>query len=288
VHPVALIGANGQLGTDLRRHSPPGREVISTTREQLDVRDHDRVNEFVQDLRPDVIVNTSAFLNVDRCEDEADEAYAVNDEAVRNLAAAADRAGSCLVHMSTDYVFDGAQREPYGEDAPTNPLNVYGRSKLAGEQHVRELCRRHVVVRSSGLYGVAGSSGKGGNFVRTMLRLGHERGEVAVVTDQVLGPTNTADLAQTMWRIIEGGAQGLYHVTSSGSCSWFDFARAIFELSRMQVTVRPIDSATLAARAARPPYSVLDNSKLERDGFGRMRSWREALASHLEALGSLT
>lgn len=284
---VVVIGANGQLGTDLRRHQPPGREVVPLTREQLDVRDHDRVNALVGDMRPDVIVNTSAFLNVDRCEDEAELAYTVNADAVRNLALAADRAGSCLVHMSTDYVFDGKASEPYKEEAPTAPLNVYGRSKLAGERHVREFCRRHLVVRSSGLYGLAGSSGKGGNFVQTMLRVGRERGEVAVVTDQVLGPTSTADLAEMIWRLIDGRAQGLFHVTNSGACSWFDFARAIFDLSDMEVAMRAIDSATLAARARRPSYSVLDNSKLQRDGFGRMRPWREALASHLEALGSL-
>jgi dTDP-4-dehydrorhamnose reductase len=288
VSKIVLIGANGQLGTDLRRHSPAGRDVISLTHEQLDVRDHDHVNRFVSDSRPDVIVNTAAFLNVDRCEDEVDTAFAVNADAVRNLALAADGAGSCLVHISTDYVFDGRAREPYEEEAPVAPLNVYGRSKLAGERHVREICRRHLVVRSSGLYGVAGSSGKGGNFVTTMLRVGREKGEVAVVDDQVLAPTSTADLALRLWRMIDGRAQGLFHVTNSGACSWFDFARSIFELSAMNVVVKPIDSATFAAKARRPAYSVLDNSKLEREGFGRMRPWREALASHLQALGSLT
>jgi dTDP-4-dehydrorhamnose reductase len=221
---------------------------------------------------------------VESSEGEVDAAFAVNAVAVRNLAIEADAIGARLVHISTDYVFDGGSRVPYTEEAAPGPLNVYGNSKLAGEFFVRGLCRRHLVVRSSGLYGVAGSSGKGGNFVRTMLRLGAEKGEVSVVTEKVLTPTNTLDLAGMIWRLVDGGAQGVLHVTNGGSCTWNEFARAIFELSGMQVAVHPTDSASVGSKARRPAYSVLDNTRLEREGYGAMRPWREALASHLKLI----
>jgi dTDP-4-dehydrorhamnose reductase len=284
---VLLIGANGQLGTDLRSSSGD-RTVIPLTRSELDIRDDRRIAEVLGELRPDVIVNTAGFVNVELCEVEVEAAYSVNAHAVRNLAIEAEKIGAYLVHISTDYVFDGASRVPYDENAPAQPLNVYGRSKLEGEAHVRSLARRHLIVRSSGLYGAAGSSGKGGNFVRTMLRLGKEKGEVSVVTDQVLTPTNTVDLARAMWWLIDREVHGVFHVTNGGSCSWFEFARAIFELRGLDVAVHPTDSATLGYRARRPAYSVLDNGKLMHAGFDRMRPWREALASHLESLGSLT
>ena len=283
-----LIGAGGQLGTDLRREAGPDRELISVTHGDLDIRDEGAVARELGRHRPATIINTAAYVNVDQCEIHKEMAYAVNGKAVRNLALQAESIGAGLVHISTDYVFDGARRDPYPEEAPARPLNVYGKSKLEGEQHVRTICRRHLIVRSSGVYGLAGSAAKGGNFVGTMLRLGKEKGEVTVVDDQVLAPTNTVDLAQMIWRLVDGDAQGVFHVSNAGSCSWFDFASAIFELSDLRVEVHPTDSASYGARARRPAYSVLDNSKLEREGFGRMRPWREALASHLESLGSLT
>jgi dTDP-4-dehydrorhamnose reductase len=284
---ILLIGANGQLGSDLLKTSGD-RKVISMTRSDLDIGDYGRVAKVLGETRPDVVVNTAAFVNVEECEIHKEMAYAVNSKAVMHLATQSERIGARLVHISTDYVFDGSRRSPYPEDAPTRPVNVYGKSKLKGEQHVRTICRRHLIVRSSGLYGVAGSSGKGGNFVRTMLRLGKEKGQVSVVTDQVLGPTNTADLARAVWWLVDQEAQGVFHASNSGSCSWFEFARAIFELRRMDVAVHPIDSATLGYRARRPPYSVLDNGKLMKAGYSGMRPWRDALASHLESLGSLT
>jgi dTDP-4-dehydrorhamnose reductase len=281
---LLLVGAHGQLGSDLRKAAPADVDLKPLAREDLDILDFARTRDLIERTRPDVIINTAAYVNVDRAEEEPDAAFALNSEAVRNLAEAAERAGARFVHISTDYVFDGRARSPYREDDEASPINVYGRSKLEGESHVREICTRHLIVRSSGLYGLAGSSGKGGNFVTTMLRLGRERGQVSVVNDQVLTPTSTADLAAMLWRLVDGEAQGLLHVTNAGECSWFDFARAIFELSRLEVMVKPIDTATFGAKAPRPAYSVLDNSRLERDGFGRMRPWREALTQHLHGM----
>ena len=286
---VVVIGGNGQLGHDVTRaFAEEGHAVTSLTHQDVEVSSLESVRESLNELKPEMVVNTSAFHHVEKCEAEPALAFAINAIGARNLAQVTKDAGATLLHISTDYVFDGAAHAPYPEDARTGPLNVYGKSKLKGERHVQALCRRHVIVRSSGLYGVAGSAGKGGNFVRTMLRIGADKGEVSVVTDQTLAPTSTNDLAKVIWRLIDRDAQGLFHVTNSGACSWFEFAQAIFELRDMSVEVHPIDSITLGYRARRPAYSVLDNARLDHDGYGVMRPWREALARHLEALGPLT
>ena len=274
---VLLLGAGGQLGTDLVG-AARDRAVTGLTHADLDITDRDAVLRTVERLHPDVIVNAGAYVDVESCETNRERAFAVNAEGVRHLA----DTGVRLVQISTDYVFDGTAHAPYGEDATPNPINVYGASKLAGEQ----FARGHLIVRTSGLYGVAATRAKG-NFVSTMLRLGRERGEVEVVADQVLAPTSTADLAPVLWRLVDAGARGLYHATNAGQCSWFQFACAVFELAGMKVKVTPIDSAAFGAKAARPAYSVLDNGKLEREGFGRMRPWRDALGAHLRLVAGL-
>ena len=284
--PIVLLGANGQLGTDLsRQFQSETRELVALTRQDVDVRSHEQVALTMERLRPGVIVNTAAFHKVEACEDDVEQAFAVNCIAVRNLARVADRLGSYLVHLSTDYVFDGEGRTPYAEDSPPNPINVYGASKAAGEFFVRNSCRRHLIVRSSGLFGLAGSSGKGGNFIQTMLRLGRERGVVSVVTDQILSPTYTADLADMIWRLVAAESQGVYHVTNRDSCSWYEFARSIFELSGVPSEVQPVTTASMNSTVRRPRYSVLANRRLESTGFGLMRPWSQALDSYLQAAG---
>jgi dTDP-4-dehydrorhamnose reductase len=197
----------------------------------------------------------------------------------------ADRLNAGLVHISTDYVFDGEKGAPYTETDPPNPINAYGTSKAAGEYFVRSLCKRHLVIRTSGLYGLAGSSGKGGNFVQTMLRLGRERQTVSVVTDQTLSPTFTLDLARMITLLIEGGAQGLFHVTNAGHCSWNEFAQAIFELAGESVHTEPITTASMGTAVRRPRFSALANNRLSEFGFDQMRPWRDALASYLHPAG---
>ncbi len=283
---VLVLGAGGQLGSDLLKLAGR-RAVTGLGHPYFDIRDRELLRSAIAARHPDVIVNAAAYVDVEGCETNRELAFAINAEAVRNLAEEAYRAGALLVHLSTDYVFDGARREPYPEDAVPAPINVYGASKLEGENFVRASAPRHLIVRSSGLYGTSATRAKG-NFVRTMLRLGRERGEVSVVEDQVLTPTNTVDLAGLLWRLVDGGAEGTYHATNAGSCSWFEFARAIFEIAGIDVRMKAIDTTTLGYRARRPAYSVLDNSKLESAGFGHLRPWREALAAHLEALAPLT
>jgi dTDP-4-dehydrorhamnose reductase len=185
------------------------------------------------------------------------------------------------VHVSTDYVFDGAKRAPYVEGDRPNPLNVYGVSKLAGEYAVLNAGGEHQVVRSSGLYGVRPCRAKGGNFIDTMFRLAAERDEVRVVNDEVLTPTFTADLAGQIRTLALEGPPGLYHATNQGSCSWFEFAQAIFELGRLRTPLRPTSVAEFGAPVRRPFYSVLDNAALRAAGLDRMRPWREALADYM-------
>jgi dTDP-4-dehydrorhamnose reductase len=281
--PTVLIGANGQLGSDLARGAGSKRRLVALCRADLELRDHDQVARTLEAIRPAVIVNTAAFHKVEACETDVEQAFNVNCVAVRNLAQVANSLEARLVHMSTDYVFDGESDVPYAEGAAPNPINAYGNSKVAGEFFVRNICRHHLIIRTSGLYGVAGSSGKGGNFVQTMLKLGRERGRVSVVRDQVLSPTYTYDLANMIWALVDAQAEGLFHVTNRGSCSWFEFARAIFELSGMSVDIQPVTTDEMGGTVRRPRSSVLANARLESSGFELLRPWHEALANYLEA-----
>jgi dTDP-4-dehydrorhamnose reductase len=286
---IVILGTNGQLGTDLQT-TLKGQSVVPLTHADLDVCDAARVRTVIRDLRPDVLINCTAFHKVDVCEEEPEMSFAVNATAVYELARLARDLACTFIHFSTDYVFDGWARVPYTEDAPPNPLSVYGASKLAGECLTRNFCPRHFIIRSTGLYGVAGSSGKGGNFVETMIRLGKSGNPVRVVDDQVMTPTPTADLAVSVAALVERDARrqvpyGLYHVTCAGQCSWFHFAKAIFELCGLRVDLSPITTAESGSKACRPAFSVLDHGRWIRAGFQELRPWREALGDYLRAKG---
>jgi dTDP-4-dehydrorhamnose reductase len=284
---ILLTGANGQLGRDLAR-AFHGDDLIPLTRAELDVTDAGRVQATILAARPNLVVNTAAYNRVDDAEREVVQAFAVNAIGTRNLALACRAAGAVLVHFSTDYVFDGAKDEPYLEDDMPRPLNVYGVSKLAGEYFVRALTPNHFLVRTSGLYGVAGSRSKGGNFVETMIRLGREQPVVRVVADQVLTPTYTVDLAAAVRSLITTRCYGLYHVTNGGQCSWYDFARAIFEAGDVTARLEPISSAAYGAPAVRPRYSVLTHRALLQAGLADLRPWQEALAAYLVERAEVT
>jgi len=285
---VVIIGSKGQLGTDLHPALSAFR-VTGLTHGELDVCDLERARAVLGELRPDVVINTSAYHKVDVCEDEPAASFAVNATGAYNLARLAAGLEFTLLHFSSDYVFDGRGRVPYREDDLANPISVYGTSKLAGENLVRAFCPRHFVIRSTGLYGVAGASGKGGNFVETMVRLG-KAGPVRVVDDQVMTPTATADLARAVAALLAaegrpGVPYGLYHITSTGQCSWFAFAKSIFELCAMDVDLSPITTAQSGAKARRPAFSVLGHGKWIEAGFAELRPWRDALADYLRAKG---
>jgi dTDP-4-dehydrorhamnose reductase len=281
---VLIIGGRGQLGTDLVDVMSDWT-VIPTTRAELDVCDFAGTRGKIADIQPELVVNTSAFLRVDDCEEEAEQAFLVNAHAVRNLAHACAQQDCALVHFSTDYVFGGDRHVPYTERDLPAPLGVYGASKLAGEHFAQAYCPRHFVVRTCGLYGVAGSSGKGGNFVETMLRLAREGKPIRVVADQVLTPTYTRDLAMKVKELVHGRAYGLYHITNSSSCSWFEFAAKIFELAGFRADLAPTTTAAFAARAMRPAYSVLAHTRLLAAGLEDMRPWHAALEDYLRAKG---
>lgn len=283
---AVIIGSNGQLGTDLRPALADFR-VTGLTHADLDVTDPARARTVLTELRPDVVINTSAYHKVDLCEDEPAASFAVNATGVYELARLAAELDFTLVHFSTDYVFSGAGSTPWRETDLPGPISVYGASKLAGETLARAYAPRHYVIRTTGLYGVAGASGKGGNFVETMLRLG-KAGPVRVVDDQVMTPTATADLAAAVAALLRRESEvayGLYHITSGGQCSWYQFAKTIFEMTGLAVDLSPITTAESGSKARRPAFSVLDHGKWMAAGFAELRPWPEALADYLRAKG---
>ena len=284
---VAVIGANGQLGADVMAAcAARGLHAVGLTHAEIELADAESVSAALDRAGADVIVNTAAMHNVETCEREPDRAFMINAIGVRSLAQAAERRGAKLVHISTDYVFDGAQRRPYVETDAPRPLNAYGVSKLAGEHFVTTLAPQHFVVRTSGLYGSNPSRAKAGglNFVRLMLKLGKEKGRVRVVADEFVTPTYAADLAEQILDLAETPAYGIYHATSGGSCSWNEFAREIFRLAAPDTIVEDACAADFPRPVARPLYSVLDNAGLKRLGIDRMADWRDALGRYLTAL----
>jgi dTDP-4-dehydrorhamnose reductase len=277
---ISILGANGQLGQDLTE-ALAGHDVLGMTREDFDVTDHARARAAIVESRPDAIVNLTAYHRVDDCESQAELAYQVNALAVLNLVRIANDLDASLTHFSTDYVFDGASMTPYTEASEALPLSVYGNSKLAGEYLVRSAARKYFVVRTCGLYGRAGSRGKGGNFVETMLSKARNGDRIQVINDQTVTPTATADLARQMAALLPTRHYGLYHATNEGACSWFEFASAIFQIAGIEANLQPTTSELYKSPAPRPRYSVLENKKLKDLGLNCMLHWREALAEYL-------
>ena len=288
---ILLIGANGQLGHDLVK-SLAQHHVLSTARGgteddsssaaiALDVTNTNEVRSTLNGFAPEVVVNCAAFHRVDDIEKDASQALAVNAHAAHQLALACREVDAALMHISTDYVFDGAKRAPYVESDLPNPLSAYGASKAAGESLIRVAWPKHYIVRTCGLYGIAGASGKGGNFVNTMLRLAGNDKPIKVVGDQMCTPTFTQDLARQLAALIETNAFGTYHITSDGETTWHDFAAEIFRIAKLKPDLQPTTSAEFNAPAKRPSYSVLENRALKSLGIDCMRPWREALAEYL-------
>jgi dTDP-4-dehydrorhamnose reductase len=276
---IVVTGANGQLGQELvRQLQQTNFELYPFTKSDLDITNGNIVNEVITKIKPDIIINAAAYTKVDQAEVEEETAYLVNAFGQRNLAVAAEKVGAKICYISTDYVFDGNSTVPYREYDQTNPLGVYGKSKLVGEELTKSLCSRYFIVRTAWVYGEFGQ-----NFVKTMLRLAKEKEEIGVVNDQIGAPTYTVDLARFIIELVQTEKFGIYHCTNSGSCSWYEFAKAIFEESNISVKVNPITTEQFPRPAERPKYSVLDNFAMKVNGFPMLRHWREALKEFLKS-----
>lgn len=275
---LCIIGAKGMLGRELVRLCSEGPLAIFAKMHALDIEEIDisaptSVSAVFGRLCPRVVINAAAYTDVDGCESHEDRAMSVNAEGPANLARACRESGARLVHVSTDYVFDGSKMSPWLPDDPVRPINVYGRSKAAGDENVRRLLPNHAIVRTSWLFGVHGK-----NFVRTILQLSMNREEVTVVTDQIGRPTFAADLAEALLRMAAADCTGTYHFANAGVCSWNELACEIVRLSGRRCRVLPMLASQLERPAARPAYSVLDTGRIERDLGIRPRHWKEALA----------
>ncbi|TWT12894.1 dTDP-4-dehydrorhamnose reductase [Reyranella sp. CPCC 100927] len=280
---AAVIGANGQLGTDLAAAlEQESYDVARITHADLEIGDPAAVRTVLGQVRPNIVINTAAMHNVEACEQEPERAYQVNSIGARALAQYCAENGVYLLHVSTDYVFDGKKKKPYVEtDAPL-PLNVYGNSKVAGESFVLSTGDTGAVLRVSGIYGTNKCRAKGGlNFVQLMLKLADEREEVRVVDDEILTPTNTIDIARQVVRLCDARAPGLFHGTAHGQCSWYRFAQEIFSLAGKGVRLLPARPGEFPAKVPRPSYSVLENQALKSLGLDVMSDWESGLKRYL-------
>lgn len=281
---VVVIGATGQLGADCVE-AFAGERVVGLSHAEIEIDEEGSLRRVLPALAPDVVVNTAAFHDVPACEREPERAYRLNALAPRRLAHLCRELGARLVHISTDYVFDGERRTPFRESDRPAPLNAYGISKLAGEYEVLAAGGRHQVVRSSGLYGVRPCRGKGGNFLDTILARAAGDPVVRVVDDEVLTPTWTGSLARQLRILALEGPDGLFHATDHGSCSWFEFTRELFALAGVRTPLEPIAARDRPSAVRRPRYSVLENAALAACGLDRMRPWQESLAECVRRRG---
>ncbi|HET9838422.1 MAG TPA: dTDP-4-dehydrorhamnose reductase [Candidatus Angelobacter sp.] len=280
---VAVLGANGQLGHDVASvFAAEGSTVTSLTHEQVEVSSLESVQAALASVLPDLVINTAAFHHVEKCEADPARAFAVNAAGARNVAQVTERLHLPLIHISTDYVFDGAKRSPYTEEDQPLPLNVYGNSKFSGEHFVRSINPRHFVVRVSAIYGENPCRAKGGlNFVDLMLKLSQERDELRVVDDEFVTPTPTLQVAQQLLELGRSQEYGLYHATAEGQCSWYEFAAAIFQMTGTRVRLERARPGEFPAKVPRPKYSVLENQALKRRSLNVFTAWEEGLSHYL-------
>ena len=276
---ILITGADGMLGSDLNRILSENHEVILTDILSLDITDLKQVKTHFNRYEPDIVINSAAFTDVDGCESKQKLAYDVNSIGPENLAIASREINSKLIHISTDYVFNGENDKPYIENDKTDPINVYGETKLKGEELIRNTFDNHIILRTSWLYGIYGN-----NFVKTMLELSKSHDEISVVNDQRGSPTYTHDLAIAISESLENDLNGTYHLTNSENCTWFVFAKKIFELSDIEVDVKPVATDEFPRPAKRPKYSVLNNGKWKKSGLTPLRSYKQALNDFLMAL----
>lgn len=274
---ILLLGHKGMLGSDLLLRLRRKYEVIGLDKEEIDITSLPACEEVVQENEPDIVINAAAYTDVDDCENAQGKCFAINAEAVMNIAVSCRKKNIRIVHFSTDYVFDGIGKEPYKEDHPCNPLNVYGTSKLAGENYLRELSDNYILIRTAWLYGKNGK-----NFVRTILDKAATTDKLEVVDDQIGSPTYTRDLAVAVDLLLERNIKGIFHITNRGNCSWFQFACKILQAGGITgVQVLPIKTDQLMRPARRPCYSVLSMQKFIAATGKTMQPWQLALQDYL-------
>ncbi|AFZ12674.1 dTDP-4-dehydrorhamnose reductase [Crinalium epipsammum PCC 9333] len=285
---ILIVGSAGQLGQELQQTLIPYGEVVAVDRKTLDLSQPDQIRELVQQVQPQIVINAAAYTAVDQAEKEPETARMINAIAPTILAQEVEKLKAILIHVSTDYVFDGSKNHPYTEEDITNPLSIYGQSKLAGEQGIQENCQSYLILRTAWVYGAYGKS----NFVKTMLRLGSEREEVRVVTDQIGTPTWAKDIADAIAQVTSLKPDpGIYHYTNSGVASWYDFAVAIFEEAKNLVPLKvqrviPITTSEYPTPAQRPTYSVLSCRKISSVLNTNPPHWRQELRQMLKSVNS--
>ncbi|BBB91622.1 MAG TPA: dTDP-4-dehydrorhamnose reductase [Methylomusa anaerophila] len=277
---ILVTGAKGQLGQEISRQMDADQQLILTDIDNLDITNQDKVRSVFQEVKPQAVIHCAAYTNVDGAEQDFDGAYKVNVIGSQNLASQCLEHHARMVYISTDYVFDGQGTRPYREFDPTNPLSVYGKTKLYGENIIREILGRHYIVRTSWLYG------DGHNFVRTMLRLAKEKKQLRVVSDQIGSPTNSKDLVWAIRQLLLTDAYGVYHGSGNGACSWYEFAVKIFAFAGVNIAVEPITTGEYLLPATRPAYSVMENYMLKMAQGDPFRLWEEALEDYLCDLNS--
>lgn len=274
---VLVTGAEGQLGSDLVLLLVlSGYKVFGMGKSELDITNEEEVNKVVSFLKPEIIIHCAAYTQVDNAESDSDTVFLINGIGTRNIAIAAESNRSKLIYISTDYVFDGCSTTAYHEFSPVSPINIYGTSKLAGEMMVRDFHSKFFIVRTSWVFGVNGN-----NFVKTMLQLSKEREQLKVVHDQIGCPTYTVDLSKCIIQLMETNKYGIYHVSNSGSCTWFDFAKEIFKQTKISIKLEPCTTDEFPRPAKRPKYSILDHMGLRINNFEPMPHWKSALTRFL-------
>lgn len=278
---IAVIGSNGQLGSDLCSVLSRTHEVVGLTHADIEITDIDSVKNAISSIRPDFLLNTAAYHVVPEAENFPDKAFLLNATSVLNLARVCQDQDVRLLHYSTDYVFDGLKKSPYTESDRPNPLNVYANSKLAGEQFALNYCDKAMVVRVSGIYGKIPSRAKGNNFVSMMIRLAKEKPEVRVVNDEFLTPTPTLAIAGNTAALLETEASGLFHMSCAGEVSWYEFAKHIWQVLGLETPLYPASVSDFPAVVKRPFYSVLENKALKDLSVYQMPGWKEALTEFL-------
>jgi dTDP-4-dehydrorhamnose reductase len=286
---VLIFGSTGQLGTDLVSvlHGCGNFEVIPLNHEDADCTDAIAVRAAVLHSRPQFVINSAAYVRVDDCEDHASEAFAVNAIGAFNIARAGAEIDACCVYVGTDYVFDGEKQTAYTESDPTNPINVYGASKLAGEHLVRQTARRWLIVRVASLFGKTGARGKGGNFIETILAKAKRGDPLKVVNDIRISPTYTRDAANVIEHLISAHSTGVVHAANRGACTWYEFAKTALELCAIDASISAVPSSTFPTRARRPKNSVLGTERLFAGAGVETPTWQDALRAYLHEKGHL-